>query len=401
MTHPWRTTLLAGSASYLDAGSIVAGAVGLPLWTEHFGFGTSFVGLIGAFSSNAISAGVGALVGGWLCDKLGRRRVYQWDLLLYAFGLLWIIFATEPWMLVFGYVFTGLAVGVDVPASWTLIAEAAPKGKHGRHGGLAQVLWLTGPLVVLLMGLALSGTGLLGVRLIFAHLLVLSLLIWFLRRSLVESPLWEEQAPHTRITLASFKQLTSKPYVTPLVMLTAMYGLWNLHAGTSGFYLPYILTTIGAQTQAASVALNAFLFVLGGLSVLLVFMPRADRGRRTPLFATAAFSQIAAVLLLALFPLTTAVAFAYVLMSGLCSGFGQQQFFQLWSAEAFPTLLRATALGLMFAIVRIALGGWSLFLPTFLEAGFHGVAWTLIVFLSLSAAVGLAYARRVGSRDIR
>jgi inositol transporter-like SP family MFS transporter len=88
-------------------------------------------------------------------------------------------------------------------------------------------------------------------------------------------------------------------------------------------------------------------------------------------------------------------------MSGLCSGFGQQQFFQLWSAEAFPTLLRATALGLMFAIVRIALGGWSLVLPTFLEAGFHGVAWTLIVFLSLSAAVGLAYARRVGSRNIR
>ena len=139
-----------------------------------------------------------------------------------------------------------------------------------------------------------------------------------------------------------------------------MYGLWNLHAGTSGFYFPYILTTIGAQTQAASVALNAFLFVLGGLSVLLVFMPRADRGRRTPLFATAAVSQIVAVLLLALFPLTTAVAFAYVLMSGLCSGFGQQQFFQLWSAEAFPTLLRATALGLMFAVVRIALGGWSL-----------------------------------------
>ena len=185
-------------------------------------------------------------------------------------------------------------------------------------------------------------------------------------------------------------------------LLTHVNGeAWPLRHGTSGFYLPYILTTVGAQTQAASVALNAFLFVLGGLSVLLVFMPRADRGRRTPLFATAAFSQIAAVLLLALFPLTTAVAFAYVLMSGLCSGFGQQQFFQLWSAEAFPTLLRATALGLMFAVVRIALGGWSLVLPTFLEAGFHGVAWTLIAFLSASALVGLAYARRVGSRKIR
>jgi inositol transporter-like SP family MFS transporter len=398
---PWRTTLLAGSASYLDAGSIVAGAVGLPLWTAHFGFGTTFVGLIGAFSSNAISAGVGALAGGWLCDKLGRRRVYQWDLLLYAFGLLWIIFAGEPWMLVFGYVFTGLAVGVDVPASWTLIAEAAPKGAHGKHGATAQIMWLTGPLVVLLMGLALADAGLLGVRLIFAHLLVLSLVVWYFRRSLVESPLWEEQAPHARITLASFKQLTRAPFVKPLVMLTAMYGLWNLHAGTSGFYLPYILTTVGAQTQAASVALNALLFVLGGLSVLFVFMPRADHGRRLPLFATAAGMQIAAVLLLALFPLTTGIAIAYVLLSGACGGFGQQQFFQLWSAEAFPTLLRATALGLMFAVVRIALGGWSLFLPTFLEAGFHGVAWTLIAFLSASAVIGIAYARRVALRSVR
>ncbi len=58
-------------------------------------------------------------------------------------------------------------------------------------------------------------------------------------------------------------------------------------------------------------------------------------------------------------------------MAGIGGGFGQQQFFQLWSAEAFPTLLRATALGLMFAIVRIALGLWSLFVPTLFESGFH------------------------------
>ena len=123
-------------------------------------------------------------------------------------------------------------------------------------------------------------------------------------------------------------------------------------------------------------------------------MPRADRGRRTPLFATAAALQIAAVLLLALFPLTTGVAIVYVLLRGICSGFGQQQFFQLWSAEAFPTLLRATALGLMFAIVRIALGGWSLFFPPSWRRASTGVAWTLIAFLSASALVGLAYARR-------
>src|SRR3954469_13755042 len=107
----WKNTILAGLANYIDAGSIVAGAAGLALWAEQFHLSSGFVGIIGAFSSNAISAGVGALIGGWLCDQDGRKRIYQWDLLVYAFGLLWIIFAQQAGMLVFGYVLAGLAVG--------------------------------------------------------------------------------------------------------------------------------------------------------------------------------------------------------------------------------------------------------------------------------------------------
>src|ERR1700753_627684 len=80
----WRKTILAAMANYIDSGSIVAGAVALPLWTKQFGFGSSFVSFLGAFSSNAISAGLGALIGGRICDLLGRKKIYQWDLLLYA-----------------------------------------------------------------------------------------------------------------------------------------------------------------------------------------------------------------------------------------------------------------------------------------------------------------------------
>jgi len=157
-TH-WKNTILAGLANYIDAGSIVAGAAGLVLWTSMFHLRSSFGGLIGAISSNAISAGVGALIGGRLCDKLGRKKIYQWDMLVYAFGLLFIIFAAAPWMLVVGYVIAGLAVGADVPASWTLIAELAPNGQRGKHSGVAQVLWYSGPVVVLLLSLAMSPLG--------------------------------------------------------------------------------------------------------------------------------------------------------------------------------------------------------------------------------------------------
>jgi inositol transporter-like SP family MFS transporter len=44
----WRNTILAGLANYIDAGSIVAGAAGLTLWTKKFGLSQDFVGTIGA-----------------------------------------------------------------------------------------------------------------------------------------------------------------------------------------------------------------------------------------------------------------------------------------------------------------------------------------------------------------
>jgi MFS transporter, SP family, inositol transporter len=80
----WRNTILAGLANYIDSGSIVAGSVALGLWKEIYGLSDSLIGLIAAFSANAISAGIGAFIGGWLCDRFGRKKIYQYDMLFYA-----------------------------------------------------------------------------------------------------------------------------------------------------------------------------------------------------------------------------------------------------------------------------------------------------------------------------
>ena len=71
-----------------------------------------------------------------------------------------------------------------------------------------------------------------------------------------------------------------------------------------------------------------------------------------------------------------------------------QSFFQLWSAEQFPTMLRSTAQGVTFAIVRIGLGCWSFFVPILTSTGFHTLALMLTGFLVASAAVGLIWAPR-------
>ena len=158
---PWKKTIIASMTSYIDAGSIVAGAAGMALWAEYLKLESWQVGLLTACSSNAIGAAVGALIGGVLCDKFGRKFVYTYDLLVYIFGMLFIVFGINtpglgyP-LFLFGYLTIGLAVGADVVASWTLIAEQAPAENRAKHCGSAQVFWAVGPAVVLLMQAALG-----------------------------------------------------------------------------------------------------------------------------------------------------------------------------------------------------------------------------------------------------
>lgn len=91
----------------------------------------------------------------------------------------------------------------------------------------------------------------------------------------------------------------------------------------------------------------------------------------------------------------------YVLLIGIGQGMGQQSFFQLWSGELFPTLLRSTAQGLIFAVVRIALGIWSLFVPTLTDhAGFHTVAWILTAFVFTSGLIGWFFAPSNGGKSL-
>lgn len=114
-------------------------ATSLSLWQEHFGFTDWTVGLVAAISANAFGAAVGAMIGGPLGDRYGRKFIYTYDLILYMLGTLLVVFAAAPWMLLVGVVLTGIAVGAGVPVAWTYIAEQAPEGQRARHVGTAQL----------------------------------------------------------------------------------------------------------------------------------------------------------------------------------------------------------------------------------------------------------------------
>ncbi len=395
----WKNTILAGLANYIDAGSIVAGSAALALWVKAYHLDNTTVGLLGAFGPNAIAAGVGALIGGRLCDLFGRKRIYQYDMLFYAFGMLWLIFAMNAWMIVIGFFLVGLAVGADIPASWSLIAEMAPDDKRGKHSGVAQVLWYLGPVVVLVLFLILEPLGLLGARIVFAHLAILAVALTFLRSKMHESPRWlEAQAKdaggEAGIQRGRWQDLFTRQHIGSMAFLTGMYLFWNLWAGTNGFFFPYILSTVGDQSHATSVAVLALSFLLGMASIFFIFMKLADKVNQRLLFGISAITQVIGMSLLAIFPLTLPIALVHVFLMSVGGGFGAQSFFQLWSSEMFPTALRATAQGVMFAVVRVTLGVFSFFVPMLTATGFTTLAWILTGFLVLSGLIGVLGAPR-------
>lgn len=389
----WRNTVLAGLANYIDSGSIVAGSVALALWKEIYGLTDSFIGLIAAFSANAISAGVGAFIGGWLCDKVGRKKIYQYDMLFYAFGMMFLIFASAPWMIIAGFLLVGLAVGADIPASWSLIAEQAPDAKRGAHSGVAQALWNLGPVVVLGAGYFLTPFGIDGVRWLFIHLAVIALALTFLRSRMSESQRWVEtqEARGAKAGTIPWAKLFSPRYISSMFYLVAMYGLWNLWAGYNGFFTPYLIAQNNLPGWAATV-LPASYFLLCILSVLLIFIPLADKVNQRLLFAVSAVLQVAGMAMLALFGFTLETVIAHIVIMGVAGGFGAQSFFQLWSAELFPTEIRSTAQGMTFAMVRIGLGIWSLAVPALASNDFTTLAWILTGFLVASGLIGVIWA---------
>src|SRR5215208_3855923 len=243
----WKWTVLAGMASYLDAGSIVALAAGLALWQEYLGMSSTTVGLLAALGPNAFGAAIGALIGGRLGDLFGRKRIYQYDLLVYGLGTLLIVFSFNLPMLLVGTFIVGVAVGADVPTSLALIGEFSPSRARGRLMGL-------GPIVVYVLAFALTSYGVLGSRIVFAHLFVVAIVTWALRRGMVESAIWtaasgageaepttdpdaqpeEAGVPADPLAASRLAGLFSGPTLAAMVFTATVYLFWNLAAGTFG-----------------------------------------------------------------------------------------------------------------------------------------------------------------------
>lgn len=78
----------------------------------------------------AVAGGIFGLLGGYLTDRLGRRRVLTWSILIYGFSAFAAGFSTSVWMLLFFrcLVFVGVCVEFVAAVAW--LAELFPEYKR-------------------------------------------------------------------------------------------------------------------------------------------------------------------------------------------------------------------------------------------------------------------------------
>ena len=392
----WKKTLIAGLISYIDAGSIVAGASGLSMWQDYLGMSSVQMGLLAALSSNTGGAAIGALIGGKICDKYGRKFVYNWALLIYMIGVAIICLATNYPMFLLGYVIVGLMVGADVVASWTFIAEEAPSRNRAKHCGSAQIAWMLGPVVVFAASIPMNEMfGLLGNRLIFAHLIVVAAWIWYQRLKMPESTEWAAaKKQEAELAARGIKQkkvryadiLRGTSFKT-VALCVCVYAFWNLAASTNGFFMPYVYEHVGNLSNSMALGMTALNFAVC-IVTTIIFMYTADKFNRRKVYAIFSGLGVISWFVWAL-PgemLQTWMLFFFTIVWGFSM---QQQFYQLWSSELFPVRYRATAQGFTFFVTRFSAAIWGFAVPLIMEAlGFQIAAVLMIGFCVVSWLAG-------------
>lgn len=438
-----KSTLAVSLTNYLDAGAIVAGASGLTLWQNYLELSESHLGWLNAISANCLGAAIGAIIGGFLADKYGRKAIYTYNMLLYMLGVLVVMIATNFPILLLGFLITGISVGVGVPASWTYISESSETNNRGRNICISQMAWGIGPLIILIIGTLLApSTGLNGdtggvlfpfvefvanfitggsaqghelnvfsSRIVFASLFIVAFIAWMLQRKLDESAEWKaaKEAEKNNKTkrksiFTSFGELFSnKICVRSMLFLAGMYLTWNLVCSVMGFFQPHIYETAGGLSNEMA---NMFAAGQWVIIILMTFICSliVDKVNQRMLFAFGVSMGVLAWLIIITIGITSMTGLVvFTLLWAIQAGISVQTFYALWASELFPAKYRAAAQGVMFFVVRGLSAVWGLYFVYIYGEngeGFTLAGYIMMAFFVISLIIGTIWAPKTQGKTL-
>jgi len=436
-----KSTITVSLTNYLDAGAIVAGASGLTLWQNYLGLNEGNLGWLNAISANAFGAAIGAIMGGFLADKYGRKMIYTYNMLVYMLGIAIIIFTFNFPMLLIGFLITGISVGAGVPASWTYISENSEVKNRGRNMGLSQFAWGVGPTIILLLGmlfapgkadaeagilfsyvekiatyflgndLSVESVNVFSSRLIFCSLFIVAFIAWNLQRKLDESEEWKEakelqNKEKQPSVFASFSSLfTNKVNIRTMLFLAGIYVTWNMVAGVMGFFQQHIYETAGGLSNGEANMISAIQWIVIIAVTYFGFAMIVDKvNQRLLYFIGTSIGVVAWCILIFVGIRNTFALWTFTILWGVHAGISVQAFYALWASELFPAQYRAAAQGVMFFLVRGIAAIWGLGFVHIYGVngeGFYIAAYIMVGLLLFALVVGTIWTPKTRGKTLQ
>ncbi|WP_298254115.1 MFS transporter [Bradyrhizobium sp.] len=133
---------------------------------------------------------IGSLITGFVGDKFGRRFTYQINLLIFGLASLAAAFSQDMTQLIACRFVQGLGLGAEIVVGYSTMTEFVPPKMRGRWQSMMAFIVVAGfPMTSLLGYLIIPSFGW---RPMFVIAGIGSLIVWYLRKNLPESPRWLE-----------------------------------------------------------------------------------------------------------------------------------------------------------------------------------------------------------------
>ncbi|TYL52947.1 MFS transporter [Agromyces mariniharenae] len=344
---------------------------------------------------------LGAVVAGYLGDKLGRKKMLVFTLIMMGISTALIGFLptyaaigiAAPILLILLRILQGFSAGGEWGGAALMAVEHAPDRKRGFFGAFPQIgvpvgmILATSTLFILTSSMSPEAFMEWGWRIPFLLSIVLIVVGYVIRRAVEESPIFEDLLRRRKESSAPLGQLFR--HNTKNVVLTAIIFIGNNAAGylLIAFFATYAVSVL--EMDRPTVLLATALASFGWLIFTLWGGAISDRLGRVRTFQIGyGFLALWAVPMWFLIDTGNIVWYfvaLFVMTFGLGLSYGPQA--SLY-AEMFPANVRYSGVSIGYALGAI-LGG--AFAPMIAEAlmGATGQSWTIGVYIAIAAVVSL------------
>ena len=348
---------------------------------------------------------IGALVGGWLSDRIGRRIMFLSTMILFIVLALAQAFVTSITVLIVIRFLLGVPLGSDISNSYTYIMESMPKGAREIMGNRWQFMFAVGEVMTIAV-ICIFIIAQLDPEWIWRVTLALgavpALIILLMRHDLPETAVWLVRRGRFREAKAVAMSMYSDPLdmlpdqdITvphphptafladtrkdPIRWRATIYG-WiacfcqGSEFATFGFYLPVLFVTVGVSSILGINLVNMALFSFAALSGWVGPLLTPKIGHRG--ISISGFGIVFVSLLVAAWAI---YAEHTILLPFVAAAMLWGHYWDASNCMTIPTLVarpqyRGTASGFSYMFVK---------LPSFLA---------IFLFPSVVASIGQAYA---------